>query len=203
MGKVCATVILILISIQAFAATVANYRGVYPVDEVDIREVILGKLKAIEKSGELAQRKKEVIESVSNHILRPAPINLPTTSTPETFTVSPEVIVNEDIITPQGQLIAAKGTKINPFKQIAYKKALFFFNADDSRQVKWVQEHYKSYYHVKFILTGGNVREANRLFGRVYFDLKGVLAKRFELRHVPSVVTQSELKWKIEEGAIL
>lgn len=203
MAKKATLLILVLLAMQSQAMTVANYRGVYSVDEIDIREVIFARLRAMEKSGELEARKRQMIESVSKHILRPTPIKMPVTSTPEIHYISPEVIVSEDIVTPQGEVLAKRGTKINPFKTIDYNKALIFFDADDRRQVKWVKAHYRSYHQVKFILTGGSIREGNRLFGRVYFDLKGVLSERFGLRHVPSVVTQSGDRWKIEEGAIL
>ncbi|HHF0526730.1 TPA: type-F conjugative transfer system protein TraW, partial [Legionella anisa] len=100
---------------------------------------------------------------------------------------------------PGGLLIAKKGTRINPFERVHYLKTLIFFNADDAKQVAWVKKHYTDYNHVKFILTGGDVRVAAEQFGRIYFDVNGLISTKLHLKHVPSVVNQLSLYWQVKE----
>lgn len=197
-------ILLFLVGIQSvYANTVARFGGLFPVIEKDIREVILNKLSALENSGELKQLKKDVIERVEKQIERPKPSNLTTTTTPEVFYVDPSITINEDIYSADGEPIAKAGERINPFKRINFSKTLIFFNADDKRQINWVKAQYGQYSHVKFILTGGSIKEAQSLFGRVYFDLNQTLSRKLHIKHVPSVVVQDALVWKITEGAIL
>ena len=108
----------------------------------------------------------------------------------------------ENIFNEKGELVAKKGEVVNPFEKITYKKTLIFFDADDKAQFSWVEANYKKYQHVKFILTGGSVKDATNLLGRVYFDWKGALTKKLHLEHVPSVVEQKGLQWQITEGRV-
>lgn len=181
------------------AKSIGNYGQVFSIAEEDIRDFIKRRLQFMDKSGELAQSQKDIQNRVSAHILRPTPLNLPTTITPRRFQVDPTVIVNHDIFTPEGIRVAQKGMRLNPFEHVTFTKSLFFFDADDKAQVDWAKAHYQDYKHVKFILTGGEISKTAEIFGRVYFDLGGSLCKRFHIEHVPSVVNQDGRVWVIQE----
>lgn len=184
------------------ANTVGHFRGAYPVIEHDIRAVIYNRLNAMEKSGEMAIKKQEMIKRVEKQLERPRPTLLSTTTEPHIFYVDPSITINQDIYSEKGDFIAKKGTVINPFDRITFKKVLVFFNADDQKQVEWVKNNYAKYQHVKFILTGGSVKEASQLFGNVYFDLQAGLSQKLALQHVPSVVEQQDRQWRITEVGI-
>ena len=192
-------VVLCFISNVGFANDLGNYGTVFPIAEDDIRAVIQAKLHAMEASGELAQRQREVTARVSEHIIRPKPLNLSTTTSPNRFQVDQTVLVNQDIYLPSGALVAKAGTRLNPFDALHFSKTLFFFNGDDKQQVAWVKHHYQEYKYVKFILTGGDIRDAAEQFGRIYFDLDGRLSTLFQLKHVPSVVFEDKRQWAIQE----
>lgn len=181
------------------AKNLGHYGQVFPVIEEDLRQVIMKRLKAMQQSGELAQHQRTINQRVARHIIRPKPLMLTPTKTPKTFRIDPTVWVSHDVWLPNGTQIAKKGMPINPFNHIKFSKTLFFFDADDAKQVAWVSTHYTDYSHVKFILTGGDIRKAAILFGRIYFDLNGVITSRLHIRHVPSVVNQDGLFWKVVE----
>ena len=181
------------------AQNIGNYGQIFPVVEEDIRDQILRRLKTMESTGELARRQHEIEERVTAHVVRPKPLNLPTTSTPIKFTVDPTQFVSHDIYAPNVLLVAKKGTELNPFEHVAFTKTLFFFNGDDQKQVAWAKAHYQDYSHVKFILTGGDVSKAAILFGRIYFDIGGQLTNKLNITHVPSVVNQENHVWAIQE----
>jgi len=181
------------------AANIGVYGELFPVQEADIRHVILSRLQQMEQTGELKRHQEDVQRRVSQHILRPTPLALSTTRTPHSFLVNPETTVNQDIWAPNGIQIARRGTVLNPFAYITFSKTLLFFNGDDTQQVAWVQAHYQDYSHVKFILTGGDIRDAANRFGRIYFDIDGRLSARLQIKHVPSVVSQAGRQWRIQE----
>ncbi len=190
---------LMLLCQGTSAKNIGQYGQVFQVAEEDIRQIIMKRLEAMQQSGELVHLQREVEQRIAAHTIRPRPLTLSTTSTPETFRIDPTVTVSHDLWAPGGLLIAKKGTRINPFERVHYLKTLIFFNADDAKQVAWVKKHYTDYNHVKFILTGGDVRVAAEQFGRIYFDVNGLISTKLHLKHVPSVVNQLSLYWQVKE----
>ncbi len=189
----------IFISQSIMALDLGNNGKIFDVQEHDIREVILARLNHMKSEGSLDKLEKALQEDMTKRIIRPKPVQLTTTRDPKTYYVNPEVMVNEDITTPDGQLIAKKGVYINPFDYVTYRKTLFFFDADDKEQRAWVKKHYKDYELVKFILTKGDIKEASENIGRIYFDMGGKLSRYYHLEHVPAVVAQDKKQWKIQE----
>lgn len=178
---------------------IGQYGQMFPVIEEDIRQVIMRRLKEMQQNGELAQHQRIIEQRVAKHIIRPKPLSITTTKSPTTYRIDPTVRVSRDIKMPDGTLIAKKGTPINPFHRIKFSKTLFFFNADDAKQVAWVARHYSDYKQVKFILTGGDIQKAAMRFGRIYFDLNGLITTQLQIKHVPCVVNQDGLFWKVVE----
>lgn len=193
---------LILLAHSSPAKNLGPYGAIFPVAEEDIREVIFKRLTAMQVSGELKRHQDKVTARIAKNTLRPKPLGLTVTNHPTTYRVNPSMVVNQDIRLPTGELIAKAGTTINPFTQIHYSKTLIFFNGDDGVQVNWVKRHYQDYAFVKFILTGGDIKEAAKRFGRIYFDQGGLLSRKLEVQHVPAVVVQDGLDWKITEIGI-
>lgn len=181
------------------AQNIGQYGQVFPVVEEDIRQWIMKRLHAMQDNGELLRHQKEIEQRVAKHIIRPTPLQLPTTKKPKTFRIDPSVVVSNDVWTPEGVLLAKKGMTMNPFNHVTFSKTLFFFNADDAKQVTWARKHYSDYGQVKFILTSGDIREAAIRFGRIYFDLNGLITSQLHVTHVPSVVNQDGLFWKVVE----
>ncbi|HAT7956498.1 TPA: type-F conjugative transfer system protein TraW [Legionella pneumophila] len=182
-----------------YAKNLGNYGQLFPVIEQDIRQVIMTKLYRLEQTGAMKQHQQHMVARVEEHVRRPKPLHLSTTITPKTHELDPSIVVNQTLYTHDGTLIAKKGAHLNPFERLSFSKTLFFFDADDPKQLSWVKAHYKHFEQVKFILTGGDVKEASDVLGSVYFDLEGRLSRYFHLKHVPSVVTQKGLVWRIQE----
>ncbi|HEM6962642.1 TPA: type-F conjugative transfer system protein TraW [Legionella pneumophila] len=190
---------ILVTSLNTHASNLGNYGVVFPIIEQDIRQVILNKLSSMERTGELKHYQGKIISRVEAHVRRPKPVGLQTTNAPKTHEIDPSIVVNQDLYTHDGRLIAQAGTELNPFERINFSKTLFFFNADDPKQIAWVKNHYQQYEQVKFILTGGDVKEASKVLGAMYFDLEGRLSNYFHLKHVPAVIRQQEKVWKIQE----
>ncbi|WP_131744523.1 type-F conjugative transfer system protein TraW [Legionella bozemanae] len=200
MKKVASLIAALLMNgAPVYAKNLGNYGQLFPVIEQDIRQVIMAKLHRLEQTGALKEHQQRMVARVEEHVRRPKPLHLPTTTTPKTHELDPSIVVNQTLYTHDGTMIAKKGTHLNPFERVSFSKTLFFFNADDPKQLAWAKAHYKHFDQVKFILTGGDVKEASEVLGSVYFDLEGRLSRYFHLKHVPSVVSQKGLVWRIQE----
>jgi len=189
--------LLCLLPTCGMAAEFLREGELYSITEPDFREFIQHRLQYLQKTNALETLKKETIKRVRHSALRPKSLELKSIEKSYTFTVSPEFVVTKDIRLPSGQLIAAKGTTINPMHRVHFQGALIFFNGDDKAQVAWVKKHSADFPFVKLILTQGNIKKASERFGRIYFDQEGRLVQKLNIQHVPAVVTQSESRWKI------
>ena len=181
------------------AKNLGNYGNLFTIIEKDIRLVWQERLKTLKDTGELERLEKVVKKRVAAHVIHPKPLALHPSEKSRTFLLDPTVTLTADITGIKGEVIASKGTRLNPLQHLHYAKTLIFFNADDPHQQQWVKHHYQDYAFVKFILTGGNLKKAYQDFGRVYFDIQGTLSHKFHLQQVPAVVSQEGFYWRIRE----
>lgn len=184
----------------AQAADLGTYGSVYPIEEQDPLQLIQQKLKIIEENGELTQHYRELKKKTRAAVERPTPVvGLTKATEPHVFYYDPTLTVKEDMKDHLGNIINAKGTKINPLETVSLSQDLLFFDGDDEEQVGFVKQRL-SEKSMKLILVKGtplSLSEELRL--PVYFDQGGVLTKKLGIQHVPAVVTQAGLRLRIEE----
>ncbi len=188
----------------AQAKNLGVWGPVFPIEEQDIREFIYQRLNGMEQNGEMAKVKEKFIENVKKHTLRPTSVaGLTTTDNPKTFYYDPTYILNKNIEDHEGNIIAKKGTVINPLDTITLHGVLFFLDADDKRQIKWAIKNAKKYDYVRYILVKGNIKEAGKkLNDRVYFDQYGSITRKLGISHIPCIVKQERKKLQIQEFAV-
>lgn len=191
------------ISTSIFAKNLGVWGAVFPVVEQDIKEFIHERLNQMQQNGALERLKKDFIQNVKNHTLRPTPVaGLTVTEEPKTFYYDPTYVLDKDITDEKGKAIAKAGITINPLDTIKLHGVMFFLNADDKRQVKWALENAKKYDYVKYILVEGNIKDAGKaLNDRIYFDQYGVMVQKLGIKHIPCIVKQVGKKLQIKEVA--
>ena len=100
----------------------------------------------------------------------------------------------------QGNIIARRGDRVNPFDKVPYNQTLFFIDGDNRDQVAWLKPQLDNAGNFKIILVNGNIKEASdALDERIYFDQAGVLTTKFGFEHTPVRVTRDDQVLKIEE----
>ena len=111
----------------AVSAKGLGVRGAtWPVAEPDLLEQIEARLREMERSGELARLEQEARASASRKLEEPDPAPGIAPATRERSRLwDPAITVARDIRTPDGTLIAAAGTRVNPLEPItgAFYKA--------------------------------------------------------------------------------
>lgn len=132
------------------------------------------------------------------------------------FYFDPSYVVEEDIVLPCGQLLHRKGTRVNPLDHMEFDRELYFIDARDKDQVRWIKSKLRLGKNEaannsnesgerleKIILTGGSPQRLQEELGRdVYFDQKGELSTQFGIRHVPALVIGEGKFLKIVEEKI-
>ncbi len=178
---------------------------IYAIIEADMVVQIQDELRAKERTGELAKLEEEAIRRSEGHARHPVTGESPSrTGIPRTFWFDPTVVVNRDIRTPAGALIAAAGTRFNPLDQVSLPQPMLFFDASDPAQRRAARRLLDGRLaNAKPILTGGDYVEVQRDWQRqVFVDQAGVLIRRFGIRQVPASITQEGHQLRIDEIAL-
>ncbi len=188
-------VTLIILSSPLHAADLGVDGEVFTIGEPDLIEAIHAELGAAEADGRLAAFNGKVEGQAHDAFSAQPSLNLPRALRPSSRLYDPSITVQRDIRTHTGELIAARGTYINPLNQTNLRQPLIFVDGRDAEQMAWASRQ-----QGKIILTGGNPKQLMEdLDMRLYFDQKGVLIGRFGINALPTRISQSGLMLKIEE----
>lgn len=193
---------LLLASHSLLAADLGTLGATFPIKEPDLLQEIHQKLLYWQQTGQLQAAMKRIGQEEKAQIIRPKPVdNLTTTTEHKVWFFNPSIRLSQDVLGAKGEVLAARGTVINPLARVQLKEVLIFFNADDVSQVKWAKQFMMaSKLPVKPILVQGDwslLMEAWKT--QVYFDQGGQLTHHFGLTHVPVVVSQEGTQFRIEE----
>ncbi|ENG7912462.1 type-F conjugative transfer system protein TraW [Acinetobacter baumannii] len=195
-----------LVAVSCVTATLAADLGkhgeVYKIEEKNALDAIYEKLKTMEKSGELAKKKKEAIDRSMHSAKNPKAVEGIVTATQKrVYSFDPSMVLSNNITTDDGQIIALAGTRINPLDTVTMSKTLVFFDSTKVDQVEAVEKLLKVYDRkVTPVLVKGTWLELTKKWNRqVYFDQSGYITSRFGIKAVPAVVRQKGKLLEITE----
>lgn len=180
----------------AVAQDLGVHGQIYQIVEPDMLDAIHARLIDLEESGELEKQKQAFIKRAIQHVLRPKAVlgvlDIEPGEVAASHSVNPSIQVQNDILAQDGQIIARKGTTINPLDYMDFKEELLFINADNSDQVMWASQYIKKNVSkvIKIILVRGNIQSTSEKLGKVYFDQNGTLCERFGIKRTPTKVFQ-------------
>lgn len=180
---------ILLISV-AQAADLGTWGDLYPITEQDMLVTINERLADMKQSGELDKEQQAFKERVIKNSLRPPRVQgLKLAAENATHFVDTTFVVSQDIADHQGRVFARKGDRVNPLDSVPFNQTLFFIDADDPRQITWIQKQKPNTVIYKVILVNGDIKKSTKILNtRIYFDQEGTLTNRFKITAVPAVV---------------
>ncbi|MEI7412153.1 type-F conjugative transfer system protein TraW [Pectobacterium aroidearum] len=186
-----ATLLPLLWGAAAFSADLGTWGDLWPVAEQDMVQVIMQRLDALEKSGEMARKMTEFKDRAVRNSLRPPAVEgINRSDRYESRRFDPSVKLSADIRDHEGRVFARKGDVMNPLMYVPFRQTLYFIDGDDPDQVAWMTRQTPTTLESKTILIRGNIEEAQKaLDSRIYFDQNGVLTQRLGIDRVPARVT--------------
>ena len=107
--------------------------------------------------------------------------------------------MERDIRDQKGNLIAAKGQRINPLDFVSIRQDLVFIDGDDAEQLAWATARYSDIKAKIIFVAGSPVEQMTAKKRRFYFDQQGKLTERFGIEHTPAVVAQAGKVMKVSE----
>ncbi len=184
---------------SAASARDLGVRGAsWPVAEPDLLAQIEARLLEMERAGALARLESEARANARRKLEEPDPLPGIAPATRERSRLwDPAITVARDIRTPDGALIAAAGTRVNPLERITLASDLLFVDGRREAEVAWALGHDRP---AKIVLLAGRPLDLMRQHRRpFFFDQGGRLSARFGLRFTPSLVEQAGSQLRITE----
>ncbi|WP_425362752.1 hypothetical protein [Candidatus Tisiphia endosymbiont of Hybos culiciformis] len=103
--------LVILLPQITIAKDFGIYGTIFEVKEEGFLAMIQRKLKLVD----IEQEQRKMLEIAKNRIEEPVLVtNIKRTEKPQSFTYEPSYMVKEDIVLPNGKLLYALGTRVNP-----------------------------------------------------------------------------------------
>lgn len=195
-NKCPVAVLFVLISMSCIAKDLGVVGTTFSIKEQSLLEVIIGMLRALEAIDALKDHQKVIQERVRKSIERPkGGEGIRTTVLYTSKDYDPSILIDETIKDHRGNIIALKGTKINPLDYHTFGKPLILIDGDDASQVIWALSQVG-----KIVLTQGAPLHLSKTHERkFYFDQGAVLAKKFHIVSVPARISQNGKKLLVEE----
>ena len=162
----------------------------WPIAEADLLEEIEARLTAMQRSGELARIEREARSRARSGLEEPQPVpDIAPAREHRSRMFDPAIVVERDIRLPDGTLIAAAGTRVNPLASHALSRDLLFVDGRRDVEIAWALKHARP---AKIVLLAGRPLDLARRHRRAFFfDQGGRLATRFGLRFTPALVEQA------------
>ena len=202
-GRALAAVLSLstVLSVLAMASDAKDLgvRGAtWPIAEPDLLEEIEARLGAMQRSGELARIEREARSRARSGLEEPQPVpGIAPAREHRSRMFDPAIVVERDIRLPDGTLIAAAGTRVNPLASHALSRDLLFVDGRRDAEIAWALKHSKA---AKIVLLAGRPLDLARTHGRAFFfDQGGRLAARFGIAATPALVEQAGSQLRITE----
>ena len=189
---------LALLAVPAQAADLGSRGATWAIAEPDLLEQLEARLQEMERSGALARFEAEARERARTWLEAPEPVpGIAPARERRIRTFDPSVTVAADIRGADGALVAAAGTRIDPFAHAPLTRDLLFIDGRREAEVEWALAHARP---AKVVLLAGSPLALARIHGRpFFFDQGGRIAARLGLRVTPSLATRDGARLRIEE----
>ncbi|MXW90817.1 MAG: type-F conjugative transfer system protein TraW [Rhodospirillaceae bacterium] len=174
----------------------------WPVAEPDLLVEIEARLIEMHHSGELARLEVEARERARRQLEEPEPVTgiVPAREL-RSRPFDPAIVVAQDIRTPDGTLIAAAGTRLNPLERVGLTRDLIFIDGRRDAEIAWALARMESGDRpARIVLLAGRPLDLMRRYRRpFFFDTGGRIAARFGIAATPTLVEQDGGRLRLTE----
>ncbi|MXY42312.1 MAG: type-F conjugative transfer system protein TraW [Rhodospirillaceae bacterium] len=193
-----ATMPVAAITPDASARDLGVRGATWPVAEPDLLIQIETRLLQMQQSGALVRLEEEARIRARRQLEEPEPVPGIAPATEErSRPFDPAITVARDIRTPDGTLIAAAGTRVNPLEHLPLTRALLFIDGRREAEIAWALAHDRP---AKIVLLAGRPFDLMRRHRRpFFFDTGGRLAAHFGIAATPTLVVQDGSRLRLTE----
>lgn len=124
---------------------------------------------------------------------------LPRAIKPETFYPDLRYTLEFDVKDQYGEIIYPKGFRFDPTPYFPLPNPVVIFNPEDKEQLNWFIRTWGKDTSPQVIITEGNFSDYADQLNRPLFYLPKKMAERFQLKAVPSVISQNQQGIQVKE----
>lgn len=196
--------LLLALTVSASAETFTTDAPSYPIDEPDLIQAILAKLKGMEASGRLAEIQQAQQEKAKDRVINPVPLEgFTKVIKPSKRLFDPSIELTRDVVDHEGRLVAGQGTRVNPLDYTSLTRKVALIDGRDPTQLDWAKQILLKEPATFVVLVAGSYYNLSKEFGRpIYFDQNKRISNRFGITRVPTLVYQSGKRIVIDEIAL-
>ena len=188
---------LILISIGQLSASEGR---LYEIAEQDAIEEIKAKAATVDwkKHFNREEKEKRLKEFKPPNLLK-----LPEARKDNTYYVDMTYTLDIDIPDGKGGILYPKGYRFNPLDYMNYNGTIVVINGNKKNHIEWFKKSgLTENIRVKLLITDGNYYTIAQTLKRpVFYALKEIV-ERFQLKHIPCVVSQYNKTMQVKEYAL-
>lgn len=183
---------------SAFSVEIFKSGATYPVLEKDAYEEILERVRSKNVEGKFSEIKKSLTQKLVANVK-----GLKKSVEREVRTVTPFYRLPFSIRDDKGNVIYPEGYSFNPLDYVRFPYTIVFFDATSAREINWLKSSsYTGRWDVIFVITKGNVYDAELLIGRTVYAADEKIVEYFSIKRVPSVVYQDGNRFVVFEPGI-
>lgn len=188
----------VLLQMPATAKDLGVRGETWAIAEPDLLDVIEARLLELEHSGSLAKLENAARVRARARIEVPEPVpGIAPATAHRTRVLDPSIEIDRDIRLPDGTLLAAAGTRVNPLAHTPLSRDLLFIDGRRTAEVSWALAHTAP---SRIVLLAGRPLDLTRRHGRpFFFDQGGRLAARFGLAATPVLIEQDGQQLRVTE----
>lgn len=185
---------------MAFARDHGVMGQTWPIAEPDLLTTIDIKLKALAENGSIERMQRELVAKTEHRVRNSLPVSgISATQTDRSWMFDPSIVVENDIRDQKGNVIAARGARVNPLALIDMPTDLVFVDGRESDQLVWATKNWTSEKAKIIFVSGSPFDRMGEYQRRFFFDQQGKLTDHFGITHVPAVVSQKGQLLEVRE----
>ena len=172
----------------------------WPIAEPDLLTTIDMKLKTLEGNGSIERMQRELVAKTEHRVRNPLPVaGISATQNDRSWMFDPSIVVENDVRDQKGNVIAARGARVNPLALIEMPIDLVFVDGRDAGQLAWATKNWSSEKAKIIFVSGSPFDRMGEYQRRFFFDQQGKLTGHFGITHVPAVVSQKGQLLEVRE----
>lgn len=178
----------------------ASEGRLYDIAEKDAIEEIKERAASIDWQNHFSREEKE--EAFKR--FKPSNVkSLPETTTPNTYLVDMTYTLDVDIPDGKGGILYPKGYRFNPLDFMNFRSVIVVIDGTKQHHIEWFKKSdLKENINVKLLISNGSYYDVSHQLNRpVFYALKEIVT-RFNLTHVPCIVSQVDKMIQVKEIAV-
>ena len=166
-----------------------TFGPVFSVEEENMITVLKRRLQLYEEAGKLEDLKRQWQSKIKDGFKTPKSVEgVQNTVQERSFHHDPSLIVEHDIKTPKGDVLAKKGDLYNPLTVMKPEKGFLFIRGTEEDHMILAQKNCDQFDIVLF--EGSPIDLEKKLKVPVFFDQGGYLTKHYGIRQVPAFLSE-------------